>query len=277
MRKIGGLFVKKRLAFALLALVLLVGCGSQKAESGDYHFTLRFPAAFTVFAKGAAADSSALTAFGLTEEDLTAFQTEENGVFYAVARDDDLTREVVVNVYQNDYAASLWRLREADADSINELTQDAIDDFAAAGVQALQKGQFAQGDAMFVFLNLRSGANTEPGVADTVYCTTVVNGLQYTILYQLNGPLTDRYQKEAQSIFDSFYLTETLQNPNEEPKDTAPANAMLVVVLLAALIFSGVLIARGVASARRRAGEEQPYRPQFEDDLKTEKKKDKTP
>ena len=269
--------MKKSIILIIFACCLLLsGCSAQSFESGDYHFKVRFPKELTVFVPGQTkADDPALKEYGLDTDTLTAFKEQQGGVFYAVGKQDEVYREVLVNVQETDYSKSLWQLQSTDIAAIDELLDEMIETFNTGGVEALQKGQFAQGKAYCVFLNLNSGQNTA-GQIDSIYMCTIYNGLQYAVLYQANAPLTDDMQKEAQAIFDSFFITQTLANPNEEPKDTTTIRAVLIVIILLIFITVIVLITRSIHSQRKKTNEQQQYTPQFKDTLSsTSRKKDR--
>ena len=263
------------LAVAIL-LAVLTACAAPY-ESTDYHFTMQFPADMAVLVPGVTpADDPALAEYDISYDALTAFKESEGGVFYAVGKRNGVYREVLVNVQQTTYSQTVWQLKEHSPD-VAEFQQELIDGFAEEGVQVVQKGQFPQGRAYGVYLNISSAGN---GQIDTVYFCTIYNGLQYTIFYQASAPMDDALIQESQDLFDTFLINKTLPDPNAEVRDTTTLQAVLVVglILIAAALVA--LPLRAAAKRKRARNEERPYVPQFEDDLRTRadhnKKKDRS-
>lgn len=263
------------LCIALLCcFLLLTACGSVQYESKDYHFTLHFPEEMSVFLPGQTVqDATATDKYGVDADALAAFG-QQGGVFYAVGEDNGVFREVTVLVQESTYTEELWQLKKEDTAAVEEFTDEIIESFNAGGVEVKQKGKFTQGKAYCVYVNVCNNDNSE---IDSIYLATVYNGLQYSILYQCNQPLTDALYEEAHGIFDTFYIHETLTPPDEEPRDTTKIQAVLVILLLlivAAVIYLPIRI---WGDRRHKQAETGTYVPQFEDTLKNTSKKDRKP
>ena len=123
-----------------------------------------------------------------------------------------------------------------------------------------------QGDAHYIYIEF-SSVGTD--VVDTLYMTTVKNGLQYSIMYYAPG-MTENDMNEGQSIFDTAYITRTISNTEtQEQADSRVRNATLamiaVVILIIVVVAVGFAKHAGETKRRKDNGE---YNPQFNDDLK---------
>ncbi len=265
--------MKKRLLF-FLAFTLLFLCGcSETFESSDYHFTMKFPDDMKVFSPALTrADDPLLKEFDMDYDKLTSFG-EEGGVFYAVGEEDGVKKEITVSVQESTYTQEIWELNKKDTDLVTQFQDELIETFNVSGITVKQKGQFQQGKAYCVYLNIISGNYQQ---FDTVYMATIYNGLQYSILYCASQPMTQDDIDECHDMFDTFYISETLQNPNEEAKDQTTTKAVLVVILILIVVFLVIMILRMFAHKKRQEeAEKDPYVPQFTDTLAGGKRKEK--
>ena len=260
----------KKIVLLSMVVLLLLGCGcAQKFESVDHTFTIKFPEYMTVFSPTATKkDDPNLEKHQLDYETLTAFGAE-GGVFYVVGEQNGVSKEITVNVQESSYTQELWELKKADTDLVAAFQDELIETFNVGGITVKQKGQFTQGRAYCVYLNIVSGNAFS---YDTVYMATVYNGKQYSILYQCSAAMTGEDIDECHDMFDTFYITETLQNPAVETKDPTTVKAVLVVILLAIAILSVVMVLRMLSHRKKQKEEEKdPYVPQFADAFDTKK------
>ena len=261
----------KKLILLLVLCALALGCGcAQKVESADHTFNLKFPEYMTVFSPTATKkDDPRLSEHQLDYETLTSFGAE-GGVFYAVGEQNGVSKEITVNVQESSYTQELWELKKADTDLVTAFQDELIETFNVSGITVKQKGQFTQGRAYCVYLNIISG---NVASFDTVYMATVYNGKQYSILYQASAALTQDDIDECHDIFDTFYITKTLPNPANETKDPTKVKAFLVVVLLLIAVLGVVMVLRIFAHRKKQKEKEKdPYVPQFADAFDTNKK-----
>lgn len=261
----------KKMLLLFTVVLLLLGCAcSQKVESTDHTFTVKFPEYMTVFSPTATKkDDPRLSEHQLDYETLTSFGAE-GGVFYVIGEEDGVSKEITVNVQESSYTQELWELKKADTTTVTAFQDELIETFNVSGITVKQKGQFSQGRAYCVYLNIISGNVTS---FDTVYMATVYNGKQYSILYQASKPLTQDDIDECHGIFDTFYITKTLPNPALETKDPTTVKAVLVVILLLIALFVVVMVLRIFAHRRKQKEDEKdPYVPQFADAFATNKK-----
>lgn len=261
----------KKLLLLSMVCLLLFGCAcSQKMESVDHTFTIKFPQYMQVFSPTATKkDDPRLAQNNMDYDALTAFGAE-GGVFYAKGEKDGIAKEITVSVQQSDYTTEIWELKKADTDLVSTFQDELIETFNTSGITVKQKGQFSQGRAYCVYLNIISG---EVASYDTVYMATIYNGKQYSVLYQASDPLTQEEIDECHGIFDTFYITKTLPNPAVEAKDPTTVKAFLVVILIAIAILTVVMVLRMLAHRKKQQEEEKdPYIPQFADAFATQKK-----
>ena len=265
--------MKKNVLCLLLLLSLLFslsGCNVEY-QSADHHFTVKFPESVHVFNPFTVQkDDPALATYGIAYDDLTAFG-QEGGVYFGVSQEDNGTRkEITVSVQESTYTQSLWELKKSDTQTVTEFQDELIENFNVSGITVKQKGKFQQGKAYCVYLNIVSGDFEN---YDTVYMATVYNGKQYSILYSSNQPLTGDDIDQCHGIFDTFYITETLDNPNLETKDQTTTKAVLILVLiLIGAAFIALLVFLFTQKRKHREQETEPYTPQFTDSLSTPKK-----
>lgn len=260
----------KKLLLLLTVCTIALGCAcAQKLESTDHFFTIKFPEYMTVFSPTATKkDDPALAQNGIDYETLTAFG-QEGGVFYVVGEQNGVSKEITVNVQESSYTQELWELKKADTDLVSTFQDELIETFNVSGITVKQKGQFTQGRAYCVYLNIISGNVSS---FDTVYMATIYNGKQYSILYQSTAALTGEDIDECHDMFDTFYITKTLPNPAVETKDPTKVKAFLVVILIAIAILTVVMVLRMFAHRKKQKEEEKdPYVPQFADAFDTKK------
>ncbi len=261
----------KKLILLSTVLLLILGCGcAQKFESVDHTFTVKFPEYMTVFSPTATKkDDPNLEKHEITYDDLTAFG-EEGGVFYVIGEENGVSKEITVSVQESSYTTELWELKKADTDVVAAFQDELIETFNVSGIDVKQKGQFSQGRAYCVYLNILSG---DFASFDTVYMATIYNGKQYSILYRASAALTQDDIDECHDMFDTFYITKTLPNPAVETKDLTTVKAVLVVVLILIAVFGVVMVLRMFAHRKKQKEEEKdPYVPQFTDALTTNTK-----
>ncbi len=261
----------KKVYLLLLAatLLLLSGCGV-KYENTAHHFSITFPEHMTVLVPAETKeDNPALTTFGIPYENITTL-ANDGAVYLAVSQEKDIKKEVIVNVKEDESTKELWELNKKDTALIGEYQTALIDGLTQSGYVVKQKGEFQQGDAYCVYLNVISGAHEN---FDTVYMATIHNGKQYSVLYRSTQPLSQEDIDECHGIFDRFYITETLPNPNEEPRDTTVLKAMMVVLILAAVILTVIFVVRWFA-LKKAPAQEETYVPQFADEFSSSKKKE---
>ena len=250
-------------------LLLLTACGGQQVKSNDYHFQLTFPEDMTVFSPiETKPDDPRLAEFQISAEDLTAFG-QENGLFYAIRAQGDQRDEMTVTVSDSDY--DFWQLKESDTEAITEFESQMIASFEEEGFAVIHKGVLQQKDACCVFMTAASGRNDN---IDLIYMATVYNGLYYAVTYQSSHAISDREKQEVYDVFETFYITETLANPDDPQPENTAARAVLVIVLIAIVAVLITLVLRFLLVRHPKHEPEQPYVPQFEDNLK-QKKKDK--
>ena len=249
---------------------LLITCGcAQKWESTNHQFTIKFPKEMAVFSSAAIQkDDPNLETYGVTLEDLTAFAAE-GGVFYGVSKENGVTEEVTVSVQESSYTQELWELKKTDTATVSAFQDELIESFNTGGITVKQKGEFSQGRAYCVYLNIISGNVSS---FDTVYMATIYNGKQYSVLYKASQALTQDDIDKCHDMFDTFYITKTLPNPAQETKDTTTVKAILVVVLILIVILTAVMVLRMLSHRKKQKEEEKdPYVPQFADAFDTKK------
>lgn len=258
------------LIFLAASLLLLCGCGV-KYENAAHQFSITFPETMTVLVPAQTkADDPVLKTFDISYTYVEE-RAEDGTQYLAVSQEGDVKKEVCVNVKEDESTVELWALNKKDTELIGQFQTAMIDGLTELGYVVKQKGEFQQGDAYCLYLNVISGDNEN---FDTVYMATLYNGKQYSVLYRSTAALTQDDIDECHGIFDRFYITETLPNPNEEPRDTTVLKAMLVVLILAAVIFTVVCVIRWFA-LKKAPAEEETYVPQFADEFASSKKKEK--
>lgn len=264
----------KRLIPLVLTLLLLtlVACGDVQYVSNDYHFQINFPEDMAVFSPiETKQDDPRLKEYGVNYEDLKSFGTED-GLFYAVGQSDGVREEITVTVTETDFAQELWHLQEGDTTSINEFEALITESFTSSDYMVLSKGILQQKDACCIFLNVATGA--VDGV-DLIYMATVYNGLHYAVTYQTSVATSPDDRQEIYKIFETFYMTEKVANPNEEPKDDTVAKAILAIVLILIVAALVVLVIRLLLVRKpKQTADSEEYTPLFQDSL-TKKTKDK--
>ena len=154
-------------------------------------------------------------------------------------------------------------IREVTAEFIRE-NKDIY--FNGNGYTVVGKTEVDQGDAHYIYIEF-SSVGTD--VVDTLYMTTVKNGLQYSIMYYAPG-MTENDMNEGHSIFDTAYITRTISNTEtQEQADARVRNATLAMIAVVILII--VVVAVGFAKhagETKRKKDNGEYNPQFNDDLK---------
>lgn len=258
--------------FLVCLLLLLTACSGQQMTSNDYHFQISFPDDMTVFSPiETKADDPRLAPLGISAEELSAFG-ENNGLFYAVRVKDGVRDEMTVTVEPSEYSQDLWQLTESDAVAITTFEDDMKETFEAMGFQVKHKGILNQKDACCVFMTAASG-KTE-GI-DLIFMATVYNGLYYAITYRSSHAISDQVKQDVYETLGTFYITESLPNPNASQTDDTVAKAILVIVLiLIAAILFGLALRLLLVRRPKHQEEEQPYVPQFSDQF-NRKTKDK--
>lgn len=263
----------KKILLLLMAATLVFLCGcAQKYENAAHHFTVKFPETMSVFVPAETKeDDPALKELGIPYKNVAAL-AEEGTVFLGASVENGVNKEVKINVKEDENTQALWELPKEDTASIREFQEELITGLNTLGITVVEKGQFQQGKTYCIFLNAISDPNNT--TFDTVYLATIYNGKQYSILYHSSAALSQEDVDECHSIFDSFYVNKTLQNPNEEPRDTTVLKAMLVVLLLVSIAFLVVFLIR-LFSKKPQEEEEVEYIPQFQDQFSAPAKKEK--
>ena len=265
--------MKKIAVFCLaLALFCLCGCSTQY-ENANYHFVVDLPETMHVFTLGETPENDpALKQYQVDHAMLTDF-ANGGGVFFGVSQEENLRKEILISVQESDYTNELWELKSTDTEQIALFQDDLIESFQLDGYLVRQKGDFEQGRAHCIFLNISTN-RSKP--FDAVYMATIFNGKQYSILYQCSEPLTQKEIDQSQEIFDTFYINKTLQNPSVETTDNTTAKAVLVVILILIVLAAVVMVLRlFVHKKRMEEAEKDPYIPQFANAFTTPKNKEK--
>ena len=269
------------LLWIVLLAILLAGCNMTQYQNDTHHVKFSLPDDMTVYKPGDTVDEALLRQYDLTKGDLTSLFSG-GCLYYAVGTKEDVQRKITLTVQESDYAKEIWQLKEGDTETINTFTDDIIEFFntsgeqmgaESSGYQVINKGSFAQKDAYCVFVDLAPyGSNAY----DSIYMATIYNGKWYAVLYNASKPITEDFEKEAHNVFDSFFITETLQPDGAPPKSKSGTQALLVVLLVAIVVALCFTIFRFLVPKREPVPEEE-YVSQFEDVTElyqTKRKKD---
>lgn len=249
---------------AAVLMFALSSCGKVGYEDPESYFKISFPRDMKVFVMSDfSADDPALSEYDISPEEMTAFKESEGGVFYAK---DSLGRSCSVAINGSDTTIDIWELKKSDSDTVVDVYKKIVSSFNGSGYTVVGKTEVDQGDAHYIYIEF-SSMGTD--IVDTLYMTTVKNGLQYSIMYYAPG-MTENDMNEGQSIFDTAYITRTISNTEtQEQADARVRNATLamiaVVILIIVVVAVGFAKHAGETKRRKDNGE---YNPQFNDDLK---------
>ncbi len=247
------------LTVCLIALCLS-SCGEIWHEDEESYFKIAFPEDMKVFKMSEfTADNPDIEAYDLDVEQLESFRDNEGGKYFAKSVDG---RQCSVSIIGSETTINIWELKKSDGDMVTEVYKQLAKDFNSRGYSILGKTEVEQGGGHYIYMEMSSSGDE---VLDTLYMTTVKNGLQYQIIYYA-PEITSEIENSAHKIFDNAIITKTIRE-NTGEGNSKSAKLMLLGVG-AAIIIVVVMMAASLSRRKRKEAEKEEYVPQFKDDLK---------
>lgn len=248
--------------FAAAALMLVLSsCGMTAYEDADSYFKISFPESMKVFVMNDfSPDDPALEEYGIDADEMSNFKEKEGGIFYAK---DNLGKSCSVAINGSDTTIDIWELKKSDSDTVIDLYKQIASSFNGAGYAVIAKTEVDQGDAHYIYIEFSSKGTD---IVDTIYMTTVKNGLQYSIMYTAEN-MTENDENEAHSIFDTAFITKTISNTEtDEQAQQRVRNATLAIIAIVILIAVVVTVAFVKhAKEKKRKIDNGEYVSQFKD------------
>ena len=232
--------------------------GTAKASDDDKTAAEKFIAALGDICR--ICEIPTLEEYGIDADEMSNFKEKEGGIFYAK---DSLGKSCSVAINGSDTTIDIWELKKSDSDTVIDLYKQIASSFNGAGYTVIAKTEVDQGDAHYIYIEFSSKGTD---IVDTIYMTTVKNGLQYSIMYTAEN-MTENDENEAHSIFDTAFITKTISNTEtDEQAQQRVRNATLAIIAIVILI-AVVIVVAFVKHARekKRKIDNGEYVSQFKD------------
>lgn len=226
-------FLRPSFAAMLVCLLLcLASCGMVQYEDAESYFKISFPEGMRVFNMADISyDDPALSEYDIDPDMIKSFKEDDGGVFYCK---DTEGRVCSVAIFGSDITIDVWELKKSDSDTIVEVYKTLASNFNNNGYAITGKTEVDQGDGHYIYIELDSRGKS---TTDTIFMTTVKNGLQYSVTYY-SPQMTEQDKAQAQSIFDTAYITKTISNTEtQEQADARVRYASIVIIAVIAAVL----------------------------------------
>lgn len=244
---------------AAVMLLCLSSCGMTRYEDAESYFKISFPESMKVFEMAdLSTDDPALSEYNIDPDVLTSFKDEDGGVYYAK---DEKGRTCSVAIFGSEVTIDIWELKASDSDRIVEVYKTLASSFNGSGYEVTDKTEVDQGDGHYIYIELASSGSR---TTDTIFMTTVKNGLQYSIMYYA-PEMTDEDKAQAQSIFDTAYITKTISNTETQEQADARVRYSTIAIVAVVVAIIGVAIFAVVTRRRevKKKKDNEDYHSQF--------------
>ena len=229
----------KRILCLLTAAVMLLclsSCGMTRYEDAESYFKISFPESMKVFEMASLSfDDPALSEYDIDTDMLKTFKDEDGGVYYAK---DENGRTCSVAIFGSEVTIDIWELKASDSDRVVEVYKTLASSFNGSGYDITAKTEVDQGDGHNIYIELASSSSK---TTDTVFMTTVKNGLQYSIMYYA-PEMTEQDKAQAQSIFDTAYITKTISNTETQEQADARIRYSTIAIIVIVIAIIGVTV-----------------------------------
>ena len=244
---------------AAVMLLCLSSCGMTQYEDAESYFKISFPESMKVFEMASLSfDDPALSEYNINTDMLKTFKEDDGGVYYAK---DEKGRTCSVAIFGSEVTIDIWELKASDSDRIVEVYKTLASSFNGSGYDITAKTEVDQGDGHYIYIELASSSNK---TTDTIYMTTVKNGLQYSIMYYA-PEMTDQDKAQAQSIFDTAYITKTISNTETQEQIDARIRYSTVAIIAVIIAIIGVTVFAVVTRRKevKKKKDNEDYHSQF--------------